>query len=250
MPVLIKMSTYQDPFRLPVQYQLNSNWRKSSSSSEESGEETTKRRRKIKKRKSKKQRCDLEMHLVPAVASPIPSPPSPMEGIVDNKLCEEYRASGCCSLQTCFSMHSTFPCKFYYLGLDCPDGQECKLSHKPEFLSNDMKYGLLDHIFKSTKQVLGEEFFNFKKTNTVQEMVHKLEKRLSEFPLPPVEKIVYMKEEVQKVEEPLDMRVSWFSIIFNLQNKNTREIVPVDIFELLNRVFYNINCYFAESSFS
>lgn len=216
------MSTYQDPFRLPVQYQLNANWGKSSSSSsEESGKETHKQaskkliRKKIK-RKSKK----LEMHLVPpgevpAVASPSPSPP-PVETICikNNKLCEEYRVSGTCKNTHCFEMHSEFPCKFYYLGLDCPDGQECRLLHKAEFLSSDMKYALLNHIFKSRPEVLGEEFFNFKKTNSIQEIVTKLEKRISEFPLAITGKIVYVEEKVEQVEEPVDMRVSWSSILY------------------------------------
>lgn len=208
------------PFRLPVQYQMNTNWRKSSSS-DESGQETRNKKSRKKKKKSKKSmRYEGELHMVPAAdgnfaVSPSPSPPPTITVKVD-KLCQEYAMTGRCAIEHCFEMHSEFPCKFYYLGLTCPDGKECKQSHKDEFLSNDMKYGLLDHIFKSRPEVLGEVFFTFKKTTTVQDMIKKLEKRLSEFPHSTVDSnIICVKAEVEVYQEPESVSLIFlFSLLF------------------------------------
>lgn len=204
------------PFRLPVQYQMNTNWRKSSSSDESEKETRNKKSRKKRKKSKKSMRYEEELHLVPAADENIsvssPSPP-PTVVVKADKLCREYGMTGSCAVLHCFEMHSEFPCKFFYLGLTCPDGEECKQSHKAEFLSNDMKYGLLDHIFKSRPEVLGEVFFTFKKTKTVQEMITMLEKRLSEFPQSTVDSnIVCVKTEVE-VYEP-DMSVSLIFVFF------------------------------------
>lgn len=77
-----------------------------------------------------------------------------------------------------------------------------------------MKYALLDHIFKSRPEVLGEEFFNFKKTNSIQEIIRMLEKRLSEFPQKISPNIVYAKPpaQTQQVPEPVDTIVSFLFI--------------------------------------
>lgn len=179
------------PFRLPVQYQSNLNWRNTSSSEESTdGQEirSSKRKHRKKSKKKSKKRYEGELQLVPAAtgnfsASPSPSPPPPPQK-KDKKLCPDFDANGRCDKVDCYFMHSEFPCKFFYLNLECPDGSKCRQSHAREFLSNEMKHGLLNYIFKSRPEVLGEQFFNFKKTNSIQEIITMLEKRLSDFPKP------------------------------------------------------------------
>lgn len=208
-------------FQLPAQY-LSQNWRKSSSSSSESSESRPRKpnkRKKSKKKSKKSMRYEGKLHLVPAAdgnlsASASPSPP-PMEPepvvVKDNKLCEDYCITGYCARTECFLMHKEFPCKFFYLGLDCADGDDCKQAHKSEFLTNEMKHGLLNHIFKSRPEVLGEEFFNFKKTKTIPEIITLLEKRLSEFPQPVKSNVVHIKPQARvKVDKHVKRSVSFF----------------------------------------
>lgn len=104
------------PFRLPVQYQINPNWRNSSSDECSSKETRPKKNRKKKKQKKSKKamRYEGELHLVPAAsgnysASPSPSPPpiDKEENIVkNNKLCHDYGVTGHCARAHCFDMHS------------------------------------------------------------------------------------------------------------------------------------------------
>ncbi|XP_055633222.1 uncharacterized protein LOC129773610 [Toxorhynchites rutilus septentrionalis] len=62
-----------------------------------------------------------------------------------SRLCQFFYFDRCLSVEKCPYMHSEFPCKFYYFGLECRDGERCKFKHGPA-LKDDMKKVLWDHV--------------------------------------------------------------------------------------------------------
>lgn len=51
-------------------------------------------------------------------------------------------------------MHSDFPCKYYYLGMECVFGSACKFSHG-EPLTEQLRNILLKHLETAPKEILG-----------------------------------------------------------------------------------------------
>lgn len=72
------------------------------------------------------------------------------------ELCKFYLMDCCAKRDKCFYMHSDFPCKFYYLGMDDDHDQStCKFSHgKP--LSDQLRNILLKHLATAPKEILGD----------------------------------------------------------------------------------------------
>uniref|UniRef100_A0A1B0B783 C3H1-type domain-containing protein n=1 Tax=Glossina palpalis gambiensis TaxID=67801 RepID=A0A1B0B783_9MUSC len=74
------------------------------------------------------------------------------------ELCKFYLMECCAKKDKCSYMHADFPCKYYYLGMDCVYKEECKFAHgKP--LSEELRNILLKHLETAPKEILG----NFKR---------------------------------------------------------------------------------------
>lgn len=69
------------------------------------------------------------------------------------KLCRFYYLDSCSRAEYCAFMHSEFPCKFYYFGYECKDGNSCKLRHGAA-LDDTMKQALWDHVTSGPANLL------------------------------------------------------------------------------------------------
>ncbi|XP_062551318.1 uncharacterized protein LOC134216460 [Armigeres subalbatus] len=69
------------------------------------------------------------------------------------KLCRFYFLDNCSRAECCSFMHSEFPCKFYYFGYECKDGNSCKLRHGAA-LDDIMKQALWDHVTSGPANLL------------------------------------------------------------------------------------------------
>ncbi|XP_059614226.1 protein suppressor of sable [Phlebotomus argentipes] len=71
------------------------------------------------------------------------------------ELCKFYLMDCCAKREKCLYMHSDFPCKYYYLGLNCINRETCKFSHgRP--LTNQLRGVLLKHLETAPKEILGD----------------------------------------------------------------------------------------------
>lgn len=69
------------------------------------------------------------------------------------KLCRYYYLDHCTKAESCFFMHSEFPCKFYYFGYECKDGKNCKLLHGSA-LNAENKEALWNHVMSAPANLL------------------------------------------------------------------------------------------------
>ncbi|XP_058455505.1 uncharacterized protein LOC131432925 [Malaya genurostris] len=69
------------------------------------------------------------------------------------KLCRYYYLDKCTKEQNCKYMHSEFPCKYYYFGLECHDGASCKLRHGSA-LEKSMQDALWEHVTTAPANML------------------------------------------------------------------------------------------------
>ncbi|XP_050328658.1 protein suppressor of sable isoform X1 [Bactrocera neohumeralis] len=74
------------------------------------------------------------------------------------ELCKFYLMECCAKKDKCSYMHSDFPCKYYYLGMECPNRETCKFMHEAP-LSEQLRNILLKHLETAPKEILG----NFKR---------------------------------------------------------------------------------------
>ncbi|XP_037936175.1 protein suppressor of sable isoform X2 [Teleopsis dalmanni] len=84
------------------------------------------------------------------------------------ELCKFYLMECCAKKDKCSYMHSEFPCKYYYLGMDCPNIETCKFAHS-EPLSEQLRGILLKHIETAPKEILGK-FKRLTRENAVVQM--------------------------------------------------------------------------------
>ncbi|XP_017852430.1 protein suppressor of sable [Drosophila busckii] len=71
------------------------------------------------------------------------------------ELCKFYLKDCCAKREKCSYMHKEFPCKYYYLGMECYAGDEC-LFHHGEPLSEQLRNILLKHMETAPKEILGD----------------------------------------------------------------------------------------------
>jgi len=71
------------------------------------------------------------------------------------ELCKFYLKDCCAKRDKCSYMHKEFPCKYYYLGMDCYAGDDC-LFHHGEPLSEQLRNILLKHMETAPKEILGD----------------------------------------------------------------------------------------------
>ncbi|EDX00806.1 protein suppressor of sable [Drosophila yakuba] len=71
------------------------------------------------------------------------------------ELCKFYLMDCCAKRDKCSYMHKEFPCKYYYLGMDCYAGDAC-LFHHGEPLSEQLRNILLKHMETAPKEILGD----------------------------------------------------------------------------------------------
>ncbi|XP_005185582.3 protein suppressor of sable [Musca domestica] len=74
------------------------------------------------------------------------------------ELCKFYLMECCAKRDKCSYMHADFPCKYYYLGMECTAKDDCKFAHG-EPLSEELRNILLKHLETAPKEILG----NFKR---------------------------------------------------------------------------------------
>ncbi|XP_061392526.1 protein suppressor of sable [Musca vetustissima] len=74
------------------------------------------------------------------------------------ELCKFYLMECCAKRDKCSYMHADFPCKYYYLGMECTAKEDCKFAHG-EPLSEELRNILLKHLETAPKEILG----NFKR---------------------------------------------------------------------------------------
>lgn len=74
------------------------------------------------------------------------------------ELCKFYLMECCAKREKCSYMHKEFPCKYYYLGMDCVSEEPCKFLHG-EPLTVELRNILLKHLETAPKEILG----NFKR---------------------------------------------------------------------------------------
>lgn len=82
-----------------------------------------------------------------------PDDPNSSEMEPQKKLCRYYYLDNCMRAENCSFMHSEFPCKFYYFGYECKDGNNCKLLHGPA-LDPEMKQALWHHVMSAPANLL------------------------------------------------------------------------------------------------
>lgn len=71
------------------------------------------------------------------------------------ELCKFYLKDCCAKRDKCSYMHKEFPCKYYYLGMDCYAGEDC-LFHHGEPLTEQLRNILLKHMETAPKEILGD----------------------------------------------------------------------------------------------
>lgn len=73
------------------------------------------------------------------------------------ELCKFYLMECCAKRDKCLYMHSDFPCKYYYLGLQCnlKEKNQCKFSHGKPLLDTTRAI-LLKHLETAPKEILGD----------------------------------------------------------------------------------------------
>ncbi|XP_017054521.1 protein suppressor of sable [Drosophila ficusphila] len=71
------------------------------------------------------------------------------------ELCKFYLMDCCAKRDKCSYMHKEFPCKYYYLGMDCYAGADC-LFHHGEPLTEQLRNILLKHMETAPKEILGD----------------------------------------------------------------------------------------------
>lgn len=71
------------------------------------------------------------------------------------ELCKFYLKDCCAKRDKCSYMHKEFPCKYYYLGMDCYAGDDC-LFHHGEPLTEQLRNILLKHMETAPKEILGD----------------------------------------------------------------------------------------------
>ncbi|EDW78461.2 uncharacterized protein Dwil_GK16443 [Drosophila willistoni] len=71
------------------------------------------------------------------------------------ELCKFYLMDCCAKRDKCSYMHKEFPCKYYYLGMECYAGEDC-LFHHGEPLSEQLRNILLKHMETAPKEILGD----------------------------------------------------------------------------------------------
>eukprot|EP00099_Drosophila_melanogaster_P010445 NP_001284753.1 suppressor of sable, isoform C [Drosophila melanogaster] len=71
------------------------------------------------------------------------------------ELCKFYLMDCCAKRDKCSYMHKEFPCKYYYLGMDCYAGDDCLFYHG-EPLSEQLRNVLLKHMETAPKEILGD----------------------------------------------------------------------------------------------
>ncbi|XP_030378870.1 protein suppressor of sable [Scaptodrosophila lebanonensis] len=82
------------------------------------------------------------------------------------ELCKFYLMDCCAKRDKCSYMHKEFPCKYYYLGMECHAGDDC-LFHHGEPLTEQLRNILLKHMETAPKEILGD----FKRISRDQAMV-------------------------------------------------------------------------------
>ncbi|XP_046801913.1 protein suppressor of sable [Lucilia cuprina] len=113
-----------------------------------------KRKKESRKRKEKRQREDDKRHDKRSRRDSMDHRNEPRK----LELCKFYLMECCAKKDKCSYMHADFPCKYYYLGMECVQKEECKFSHgKP--LSEELRNILLKHLETAPKEILG----NFKR---------------------------------------------------------------------------------------
>lgn len=71
------------------------------------------------------------------------------------EICKFYLLECCAKRDKCTYLHHEYPCKYYYLGMKCPEGRDCKFDHgKP--LTNEFRAILLKHLETAPKEILGD----------------------------------------------------------------------------------------------
>lgn len=94
------------------------------------------------------------------------------------QLCKFYLQDCCAKKSRCEYMHSEFPCKFYYMGLECKDENSeagCKLSHGSSLCKETLN-NLVRHINTAPVEVLGQEFVAIRSKLSVIQINQMLQK--------------------------------------------------------------------------
>lgn len=71
------------------------------------------------------------------------------------EICKFYLQDVCIKRNKCFYMHAEFPCKYYYLGLNCVNEKSCKFAHG-EPLSDELRQVLAKHVVLAPQKILGD----------------------------------------------------------------------------------------------
>ncbi|EDW43725.1 GM19080 [Drosophila sechellia] len=89
------------------------------------------------------------------------------------ELCKFYLMDCCAKRDKCSYMHKEFPCKYYYLGMDCYAGDDCLFYHG-EPLSEQLRNVLLKHMETAPKEILGD-FKRISRDNALVQMTRRHE---------------------------------------------------------------------------
>lgn len=102
------------------------------------------------------------------------------------ELCKFYLMECCAKGEKCLYMHSDFPCKFYYLGMNHSNNhnrETCKFSHgKP--LTDQLRAVLLKHLETAPKEILGD-FPRIARDNAINLINAQHQKLLVQFDMEP-----------------------------------------------------------------
>uniref|UniRef100_A0A0A1XF07 Protein suppressor of sable n=2 Tax=Zeugodacus cucurbitae TaxID=28588 RepID=A0A0A1XF07_ZEUCU len=95
------------------------------------------------------------------------------------ELCKFYLMECCAKKDKCSYMHSDFPCKYYYLGMECPNRETCKFMHEAP-LSEQLRNILLKHLETAPKEILGN-FKRISRDNAIAMMTKRNEELCKEY---------------------------------------------------------------------
>ncbi|XP_020717340.1 protein suppressor of sable isoform X2 [Ceratitis capitata] len=95
------------------------------------------------------------------------------------ELCKFYLMECCAKKDKCSYMHSDFPCKYYYLGMECPNIETCKFMHEAP-LSEQLRNILLKHLETAPKEILGN-FKRISRDNAIAMMTKRNEELCKEY---------------------------------------------------------------------